>query len=103
MYKIPCIFTIKLQAITTIAGIFLVRYNQRNGNKDINIFWACTYLGFINIFIRTQNQVYGLMAIGELISRLQQEREGLIFRIISNGTIENGYYIVQSHINELQH
>ena len=39
------------------------------------------------------------MAVGELISHLQQEREGLIFRIISNSTTKNGYYILKYHIN----
>ena len=74
-----------------------MRNNQRNKNV-INILFEKTN---INIFsnIRTQNQISGLMAVGELISHLQQEREGLIFRIISNATIENGYYILKYHID----
>ena len=43
------------------------------------------------------------MAVGELISHLQQEREGLIFRMISNETMEYGYYIQTHYINVFRH
>ena len=59
-------------------------------------------MSLFSIF-RTQNQVSGLMAVGELISHLQQEREGLIFRMISNGTMEYGYYIRTYYINAFRH
>ena len=68
----------------------------------ISTYFEHTKIQLASIFsIRTQNQVSGLMAIGKLISHLQQEREGLIFRIISNGTIENRYSIPKSHNDKL--